>query len=198
MFTGIVQCTGIIKGVRRSAGGFRIEIEPREEINALRIGDSIAVDGVCLTVAEKKDGIVLDVAPETLKRSTLKYIRTGDAVNLELPLTPQSPLGGHIVQGHVDCVGKIVSKRKEGDGERITIELPAEYSKFVVEKGSIAIDGMSLTVAKKLRNRIEIAIIPHTLKNTNISLKRAGSYVNIEIDIIARYIYNFLRERNIK
>lgn len=196
MFTGIVQFTGVIKRVTKTGESTRLEIESQAAISSLKRGDSISVDGVCLTVIENVNNTFkADVAKETLSRTTLKYLKNGDVVNLELPLTLSTPLGGHIVQGHVDCVGRIVGRRREGNGERITIEIPSEWSKYIVEKGSIAVDGMSLTVAKKSGRRIEIAIIPHTLKNTNISLKRTGSFVNIEVDIIGKYVYNFLRNR---
>lgn len=196
MFTGIVQFTGVIKRVTKTGESTRLEIESQAAISSLKKGDSISVDGVCLTVIENVNNTFkADVAKETLSRTTLKYLKNGDVVNLELPLTLSTPLGGHIVQGHVDCVGRIVGRRREGNGERITIEIPSEWSKYIVEKGSIAVDGMSLTVAKKSGRRIEIAIIPHTLKNTNISLKRTGSFVNIEVDIIGKYVYNFLRNR---
>lgn len=196
MFTGIVQFTGVIKRATKTGESTRLEIESQAAISSLKKGDSISVDGVCLTVIENVNNTFkADVAKETLSRTTLKYLKNGDVVNLELPLTLSTPLGGHIVQGHVDCVGRIVGRRREGNGERITIEIPSEWSKYIVEKGSIAVDGMSLTVAKKSGRRIEIAIIPHTLKNTNISLKRTGSFVNIEVDIIGKYVYNFLRNR---
>jgi len=196
VFTGIIQFTGVIKKLVRVAGGLKLSLITTGDISSLRIGDSIAVNGVCLTVVEKNSGeVTVDVAEETVKRTTLSKLRLNEVVNLELPLTPLSPLGGHIVQGHVDCVARIAGRRREGSGERITIEVPEEWSKYVVEKGSIAVDGMSLTVARKNGNRIEIAIIPHTLKNTNISFKKTGSYVNIEVDIIGKYVYNFLQNR---
>jgi riboflavin synthase len=198
MFTGIVQFTGILRKVIHRGDNMQLEIEASGDLSALKIGDSIAIDGVCLTVVEKGiNRVVVDVAKETITRTTLKSLRTGDVVNLELPLTPSTPLGGHIVQGHVDCTGRIVSRRREGNGERITIEIPQEWNKYIVEKGSIAVDGMSLTVAKKSGKRVEIAIIPHTLKNTNISLKKTGSYVNIEVDVIGKYVYNFLKDSEV-
>ncbi len=198
MFTGIIQFTGRIKKIIHKGMEMQMEIESSGDISPLKIGDSIAVDGVCLTVVQKRtNSITVDVAKETVTRTTLKNLRPGDIVNLELPLTPSTPLGGHIVQGHVDCVGKIIQRRPEGKGERITIEIPSEWDKYIVEKGSIAVDGMSLTVAKKSGKRIEIAIIPHTLKTTNISLKRTGSYVNIEVDVISKYIYNFLKNTEV-
>ncbi len=194
MFTGIIQFTGRIKKIIHKGVEMQMEIESSGDISSLKIGDSIAVDGVCLTVVQKgTNSVTVDVAKETVVRTTLKNFRTGDIVNLELPLTPTAPLGGHIVQGHVDCVGKITQRRPEGKGERITIEVPSGWDKYIVDKGSIAVDGMSLTVAKRSGNRIEIAIIPHTLRNTNISFKKTGSYVNIEVDIIGKYIYNFLK-----
>lgn len=198
MFTGIIESTGRIKNIKRKVMEMQLEIESSLNIASLKTGDSIAIDGVCLTVVRKgMNSVTVDVAKETVARTTLRTLRTGDAVNMELPLTLSTPLGGHIVQGHVDCVGKIIARRREGEGERLTIEIPQEWSKYIVEKGSIAIDGMSLTVAKKRGNRIEIAIIPYTLKKTNISLKKAGSCVNIEVDIIGKYVYNFLKDREI-
>lgn len=199
MFTGIIQFTGRVRRIISSPSGIKMEIESSGDISLLKIGDSIAIDGVCLTVVEKKNNsFQVDVAKESFQRSTLKYYRSGTVVNIEFPLTLSTPLGGHIVQGHVDCAGRIISRKREGNGERITVEVPQEWTKYIVEKGSIAIDGMSLTVAKKSGNRIEIAIIPHTLKNTNIALKKAGSYVNIEVDIIGKYVYNFLKNMEIE
>lgn len=199
MFTGIIQSTGRIKKIIRKGVKMQLEVESSGNLSSLKMGDSVAIDGVCLTVVGKGvNSVTVDVAQETVARTTLKYLGTGDVVNIELPLTPLTPLGGHIVQGHVDCAGKIIARRREGDGERFTVEIPPEWKRYIVEKGSIAIDGMSLTVAKKSGNRIEIAIIPHTLKNTNIALKKSGSYVNIEVDIIGKYVYNFLKKREIE
>lgn len=199
MFTGIIQFTGKIKKIIRKGVDLQLMIESKGDLSSLKIGDSIAIDGICLTVVGKEvNTITVDVAKETLARTTLKYLGPGDIVNIELPLTPLTPIGGHLVQGHVDCAGKIVARRRDGNGERLTVEIPPEWMRYIVEKGSIAIDGMSLTVAKKSGNRIEIAVIPHTLKNTNIALKRSGSYVNIEVDIIGKYVYSFLKDREMR
>jgi riboflavin synthase len=154
-----------------------------------KLGDSIAVNGVCLTLVDLGSGrFAADVSEETLRRTSLKQAHTGTRVNLERPLTPSSGFGGHIVQGHVDGTGEFIDARPVGEGWVVCIGFPLELAHYIVEKGSIAVDGISLTVATLGENWFEIAIIPHTWKVTNLSALERGSMVNLEVDIIAKYV----------
>ncbi|MBO0721019.1 MAG: riboflavin synthase, partial [Blastocatellia bacterium] len=155
----------------------------------LRQGDSIAVNGVCLTVVERgADWFAADVSAETLRRSSLKQLRGGARINLERPLLPSSRLGGHLVQGHVDGTGRFIEARPEGDGWLLRIWFPPELSRYLVEKGSITVDGISLTIAQLGEDWFEIAIIPHTWNVTNLNALERGAEVNLEVDIIAKYV----------
>ena len=197
MFTGIVEEKGHIARLEPRAGGMRLWIGARLVLEDTRVGDSIAVDGCCLTVVEAGAGVfALDVVPETLRRTTLGERRTGDAVNLERSLRLEQRLGGHLVQGHVDGVGRVVDVRVEGQGRWMTFELPQALARFVAEKGSVAVDGVSLTVAGCAGNRFEIAYIPHTLEVTVAGDYVASRGVNIEVDLLARYIARLLAERD--
>lgn len=190
MFTGLIEETGQISGLRRSGGKTRITIEAKRIPGELKRGDSVAVSGVCLTAVDlKRNEFSADLAEETLKRTSLGHLKHGAWVNLELPTRAQDRLGGHVVQGHVDGVGKLVSldKIKGGDDWRLAIEVPAGLEFYIVPQGSITVEGISLTVANLSGNRVEIAIIPHTYKVTNLHTLRAGSLVNIEVDILAKY-----------
>jgi riboflavin synthase len=196
MFTGLIQETGRIEGVRRRRakdGGTitRIIVAAKDVPRELKIGDSVAVSGVCLTAVEiGKKNFCADLAEETLRRTSLANLRKGSLVNLELPARPQDRLGGHVVQGHVDGTGKLVSVQQiEGrEDRRLVAELPVELSKYVVPQGSIAIEGISLTVARIEGTRVEIAIIPHTFEVTNLGALRPGDPLNFEVDILAKYV----------
>lgn len=198
MFTGLVEGMGVIRKIesRMGAGGgrdIRIEIEPLVRFEELTIGESIAIDGVCLTVVfwnGKTFGA--DVSMETLSRSTLGERKTGDFVNLERALRLGDRLGGHLVMGHVDCVGVFKRKLEEGRSVRLFFEIPDRFSRYVVEKGSIAINGVSLTVNGCEGNRFDVNIIPHTAAVTNIGLLKPGDRVNIETDIIGKYVERIL------
>lgn len=193
MFTGIVEETGTIKSITVKPDAARIEIAAREVLNGAKLGDSIAVNGVCLTVVElTADSFFADVSAETLRRTSLKQARTGTRVNLERPLTLSSRLGGHIVQGHVDAVGSLLDVRPEGDGWVVCIGFPPELGRYIVEKGSITVDGISLTVAKLGEDWFEIAVIPHTWEVTNLSSLGRGDAVNLEVDMIAKYVERML------
>jgi riboflavin synthase len=158
------------------------------------IGDSIAVNGTCLTAVEVADGVVsFDLSEETRSRTTLSRLSTGDPVNLERPATLVTRLGGHLVQGHVDGVAEVATVRSEsGGGARLVVRLPSELLGFVVEKGSIALDGVSLTVASVRGDEIEIALIPHTLSATTLGRRRVGDPVNVEVDVVAKYVARHL------
>ncbi len=201
MFTGLVQETGRIEGIRRlraKAGGVltRITVAAKEVPRELKTGDSVAVSGVCLTAVETcKKHFCADLAEETLRRTSLGNLSKGSLVNLELPARPQDRLGGHIVQGHVDGTGKLVRVQQIDDREdrRLIVELPADLQRYVVPQGSIAIEGISLTVAKLEGARLEIAIIPHTYEATNLRALRQGDLINIEVDILAKYAEKMMR-----
>jgi len=195
MFTGLIQETGEIASTERVAGQnrhsvTRITIKAATIPTELKIGDSVAVSGVCLTALDiGEHQFSADLAEETLKRTSLQHLKTGSIVNLELPAKAQDRMGGHVVQGHVDGVGSIVSlqKIKFRDDWRLVIELPSELSRYVVSQGSITIEGISLTVASIEGRRVEIAIIPHTWQATNLHALHNGDPVNIEVDVLAKY-----------
>ena len=189
MFTGIVEGVGDVLAMERSADVRRLTIRSSQVISEFAVGGSIAVDGVCLTIVEVGgDRFGVDVGAETLRRTTLKTLVPGHRVNLERPLRLDSRLGGHLVQGHVDDVGTIVRIRPEGETRWMEIRVPQNLSAYVVEKGSIAVDGISLTVARVTNEGFAVSVIPHTLAATTIGSKRAGDDVNIEVDIVAKYI----------
>ena len=184
MFTGIVEERGVV----RSAGG-RLEVEAPTVSSDAEVGASIAVDGVCLTVVDLAGGtLAFDLADETLERSTLGERRSDDRVNLERPVTLLTRLGGHLVQGHVDGVGVVRELRPAEGGTVMRIELPADLSRYVVEKGSIAVDGVSLTVAAVDDEAFEVALIPHTLAATTLGERAQGDRVNLEVDVLAKYV----------
>ena len=189
MFTGIIEELG--KVIRLSDS--QITISAQTVLNGTKIGDSIAVNGVCLTVIRiDKTSFDADISPETKRITTLKNLRTGSAVNLERALAADGRFGGHIVSGHIDGTGRSKYIKKDGDFYNIGIELPYELSKYVAKKGSIAVNGISLTIAGIDENLIEIAVIPHTFENTNLKDLNIGDYVNIETDILAKYVEKFL------
>lgn len=190
MFTGIVSAVARVVEVRDG----RVGIDHAGISRHLKRGGSVAVNGCCLTVVKKKGPVFFaDVVPETKRRTNLGALHTGSEVNLELPLGATSTLDGHLVQGHVDSTAAVVSTQKAASGKEVTIELPAALSRFVAEKGSIAVDGMSLTVAQVDRSTFTVALIPHTLEVTIAGQYRKGSIVNLEADLIARYVARNLR-----
>jgi riboflavin synthase len=190
MFTGLVADMGVVERVLPRQGGARIAIRPRTmDVGALVPGESVACSGACLTVVGKGDGVVeFDAVPETLARTTLGTWRPGTEVNLERALALGERLGGHLVQGHVDAVGEVLSVRPEGQGKRIAVALPAAIAPLVAVKGSIAVDGISLTVASAARDRFEIAVIPETLARTTLGRAAGGARVNLEADVLARHV----------
>jgi riboflavin synthase len=193
MFTGIIEEKGEIRRLALGGDGARMEIGAQRVLEGAQIGDSIAVNGVCLTVvAMGRNLFAADVSPETLKRTSLQSARPGLRVNLERPLTPSSRLGGHIVQGHVDGVGRFIEARPAGEGWTVRIGFPVELGRYIVEKGSIAVDGISLTVAALGEDYFEIAVIPHTWRETNLGALERGAQVNLEVDIIAKYVERLL------
>jgi riboflavin synthase len=196
MYLSAGMFTGIVSAVARvvEAGQVRIGIDHAAIAKHLKRGGSVSVNGACLTVVKKQGPVFYaDVVPETRKRTNLGALKKGDEVNLELPLTSTSTLDGHLVQGHVDATAEVRSVRPTGAGKEVTIELPAQISRFVAEKGSIAVDGVSLTVAAVDKATFRVALIPHTLEATIASHYKRGSRVNLEADIIARYVARNLR-----
>ncbi len=194
MFTGIIEELGTVARIEPRATGARLSIDCRKVLDDSEPGSSIAVNGVCLTAAElRPNSFTADVAPETLRRSNLGGLRAGAPVNLERPLSPQGRLGGHMVQGHVDGTGEVVSLEKLGDGNWwLTVRVPAELDRYLVLKGSVAIDGISLTVAAMEGDRLSATVIPHTFENTTLGGYRPGDLVNIETDIIAKHVAKLL------
>ena len=189
MFTGIIEELGKITSLDKHAGGAKIEISAKIVTNETNEGDSIAVNGVCLTALEiKSDSFAADVSQETLNRSTLGNLKIGSSVNLERAVTPSTRLGGHIVQGHVDARGKFLSAKQDGDFWTVRIGFPAEIGQYLVYKGSVSVEGISLTIANLGDEYFEIAVIPKTWELTNLSSLQTGDAVNLEADVIAKYV----------
>lgn len=190
MFTGIIEAVGRVIGIENEQGTRRVTVEAPTVVGNLQIGDSVAVSGVCLTVVERGEAsFAADLAEETWNRTSFSRIKPGTSVNLELAMKADARLGGHVVQGHVDGTGVFLgSSEIPGAQDRwVNIEVPGELGRLLVHKGSVAIEGVSLTVAKLVGNVLTIAVIPHTLSATNLSVLEAGDAVNIETDVLARY-----------
>ena len=194
MFTGIIEEMGQIRAVKRGAHSSVLSIGAAEILSDLKTGDSVAVNGVCLTATTvDSGGFTADVMHETLNRSTLGGLSAGDSVNLERAMPAEGRFGGHIVSGHIDGVGKVVSVRRDDNAVWYTVAPPPELRRYIVEKGSIAIDGISLTVAAVDAHTFSVSIIPHTLSVTTLGARRAGSGVNLETDIIGKYVESLFR-----
>ena len=193
MFTGIIEETGSVARVLQGGTSGEIRINASYVLEGTKLGDSIAVNGVCLTVTGLyDDGFTADVMPETLRRSNLGMLRSGDRVNLERAMAADGRFGGHIVSGHIDGTGEIVSLRNEGNAVWVRIRAKEEILALIVEKGSITIDGISLTVASLGSDYFEVSIIPHTGAQTTLLKKKAGDKVNLENDIIGKYVQRLL------
>jgi riboflavin synthase len=191
MFTGIITHQGLFSGYRR--GRQELLVEVRGLADKLRPGDSVSVDGVCLSLlSAEKRGLRFNLSLETLGRTTLGTLKHRDRLNLELPLTLASPLSGHLVTGHVDAVGKILRTAERRPGRRITVSFPKDIRAFLVPKGSVAVNGVSLTIATLGPSSMEIELVPLTLEGTNLDCLRGGDPVNLECDIIGKYVYNWL------
>jgi riboflavin synthase len=196
MFTGIIEEMGTVKALRRSGGAARLSVSASAVLEGTALGDSICVNGVCLTVVELGTReFSADVAVETLKVTNLGELSPGAPVNLERALQLSSRIGGHLVSGHVDAVGRIQGKREEGTGWRLIFDAPEQVLRYVIKKGSIAIDGVSLTVADVDRSGFSVAMIPHTAKLTTLGHKSAGDSVNLEADLIGKYVERLLEGR---
>jgi riboflavin synthase len=196
MFTGIVEALGWVDAVRGTHGGRRLTVTvPDEPAWRLSLGESVAVSGVCLTVVDSAPGALgFDLAEETLRVTTLGGLGPGDPVNLERPLRLDGRLGGHLVLGHVDGVGRVLGVRPEGDGTRVDVEVPARLRPLLIPKGSVAVDGVSLTVAALEDDAFAVALIPHTLAVTTLGQRRGGDPVNLEMDVIGKYVRGFLEQ----
>jgi len=196
MFTGIIEGIGTVRECTRKPGGAWAHIGAGALGEGLRVGDSIAVDGACLTVTSVKgDGFTCDLSAETLDRTTLGTLRGGSRVNLERPLRLGDRLGGHLVTGHVDAVGEVAGRTPQGDGESWRFRFPQDLAPLLVMKGSIAVDGISLTVAELSRDAFGVALIPHTLRHTTLGSKRVGDPVNLETDLLGKHVARLLAGR---
>lgn len=197
MFTGIVEEIGIIKSFNRHSHGADIVVECKKVLKDTVIGDSINVNGCCQTVVfMSSDSFTSNVSNETLQVTNFSALKVGDYVNLERAMTPQSRMGGHIVQGHVDGIGRVVKSEKNNEFCNLYFEVSPEEAKYIVYKGSISVNGVSLTVAEVKDNVFKTAVIPHTMENTALKFLKVGQNVNIETDILGRYIEKFLSVNN--
>jgi riboflavin synthase len=193
VFTGIIEDLGTVAAIKRSPIGAVLTIRTALPLARVTLGDSIAINGACMTVTAKGRGtFAMDISAESLRRTTLGELKPGDRVNLERCLTLEKLIGGHLVSGHVDGVGRIVSIKPEGDSRLYTFEVPAAQARYLVEKGSVAIDGISLTVFGIRGRRFSVALIPHTLKLTTLGFKRPGDAVNVESDMLVKYVERIL------
>ena len=196
MFTGIIEELGTVVSCDVNEGGAKIVISATTVTEDVKDGDSIAVNGVCLTALDvTQNSFAADLSQETLDRSTLGNLLAGSRVNLERAVTPSTRLGGHIVQGHVDARGEFVSAINHGDFWTVTIRYPTEISRYLVYKGSVAVEGISLTIAKLADEQFEIAVIPKTWELTNLSTLKPGDAVNLEVDVIAKYVERMMGDR---
>ncbi len=198
MFTGIIESVGTVVSIETHGGDVRLYVRSTDvDWSDVALGDSIATSGVCLTAIKLPgDGFYADVSIETLGLTTVGHWKTGTRVNLEKALTPQSRLGGHIVSGHVDGVGEILSRHQEARSERLVVRAPAELAKYIAHKGSITVDGISLTVNSVKDNEFDLNIVPHTMGKTIIGEYCPGTKVNLEVDLIARYLERLLMGDN--
>ena len=194
MFTGIIEAIGEVTELKPQGGDLRVRVKSGKlDLSDVQLGDSIATNGVCLTVVDLPgDGYWADVSAETLDVTSVKSWKAGDRVNLEKALTPETRLGGHIVSGHVDGIGEVVWRRKEARAERFRVRAPDNLAKYIAHKGSITVDGTSLTVNAVDGAEFELTIVPHTLQETIMGGYAAGTRVNLEVDLIARYLERLL------
>ena len=194
MFTGIVEETGTVESVRKGAVSSFIRIRAEKVLENTKLGDSIAVNGVCLTVTDLSDNCFqADVMNETLSRSSLGSLSAGSPVNLERAMAADGRFGGHIVSGHIDGTGTVTDVKKDGISVWYTVSAPPEIMRYIVEKGSVAIDGISLTVAKITDTSFSVSVIPHTVAQTILGSKKTGDIVNLENDLIGKYVENLLK-----
>lgn len=195
MFTGIIEGLGTVKGVTPTGGGVRMDIHSDLPLDSIRVGDSISVSGACLTVVHlEKSAFKVDVAPETLSRTTLGQVKVGSRVNLERALRLGGRLDGHLVTGHVDGTGRVKAKRPAGNAMLFAFSVSEGLSRYIIKKGSVAVDGISLTVNACNRRDFEVSIIPHTAAVTTLGSKEVGDMVNVETDMIGKYVERFTQQ----
>lgn len=193
MFTGLIQEVGTVAGIQETDRGRQLQVLAPQIAATLKMGESISVNGCCLTVvAQHRDQMKFDLLEETLRRTNLGSLHAKSRVNLERALAADGSIGGHFVQGHVDCTSRILDFKKDGTDHRLEIELPSEFAPYVVSKGSIAVDGISLTVAEVSERSFVVWIIPHTRAQTNLETAHPGDMVNLEFDLIAKYVERML------
>jgi riboflavin synthase len=191
MFTGIINHTGLFKGYRR--GKQEIAIEAPSIISQIEIGESLAVNGICLSLIKKEHrALFFNLSQETIQKTTLGSLRQGEMLNLEQPLTLASPLGGHLITGHIDSRGKVLLVSKEKQGKRLKISFPPELRPYFIPEGSVALNGVSLTIARLDPSSFDVELIPITLKNSNLDSLKRGDAVNLECDMIGKYVYNWI------
>jgi riboflavin synthase len=194
VFTGLIETQGTVRAITSRQGGALLAVSPGLDDFEVPVGASVAINGACLTLERREKHVcVFTAVQETLRRTTIGGLRVGDQVNMERALRLSDRLDGHVVLGHVDGVGTIVSDRHEGESLVRTIEVPQALRMYMAEKGSVAIDGISLTIASGSDGRIALALIPHTIANTTMAIKRVGDKVNVECDVLARYLVHLLR-----
>jgi riboflavin synthase len=197
VFTGIVREVGRVESLNGESAGIRLRVAAPVTASSTAAGDSVAVNGVCLTAVVVEGGVLaFDAVPETLSRSSLSRLVEGGSVNIEPAVRAGEPLGGHMVQGHVDGVGSVLRLEPEGEGARLTVEAPPELLRYVVEKGSVTVEGVSLTIAALASDSFEIALVPHTLRATTLGSLAPGDDVNLEVDVLAKYVERLLGARN--
>lgn len=199
MFTGIIEEIGIVKEFKTSADNALIVVECKKVLEDTKLGDSIAINGVCQTVtALSENSFSAEVSSKTISVTTFSTLKSGERVNLERALTISSRLGGHMVTGHIDGKAKIIKIEKKSNFYNLKLEIEKEFIKYIAKKGSVTINGISLTIAESISNTFEIAIIPHTFENTNLSVLKEGAFVNIEFDVLAKYVEKILLTDNNK
>ncbi len=197
MFTGLIAELGTVRGLKRLQNSYHLTVDARKVLENLKIGDSVAVNGVCLTVVLLGYGeFTADVMPETVRLTNLRNLHNGDRVNLERTLRLMDGLDGHIVSGHVEGIGVISKSRRDGIANVVTVQTPPELMRYIIHKGSIAIDGISLTVTEVTDETFSVSLIPHTSKETTLGFKSLGDEVNLETDIIGKYVEQMLRFDN--
>lgn len=196
MFTGLIEDVGVVGRLKKQRDAAVLTVKTKLSVRSMPLGASIAVNGACLTVVKKlKAAFTVEISPETLARTNLGSLKIGSLVNLEQPMRLQERLGGHLVTGHVDGVGTIAAITKVGDFTICRFRVPAAVAAFLVAKGSVAVDGISLTVNQPRRNGFSVALIPFTLKHTNLRGRRVGDRVNVETDLIGKYVRSFMKQQ---
>jgi riboflavin synthase len=193
MFTGLIEEIGLVHWIRATERGTQLQVAAPRISPEVHRGDSIAINGCCLTLAAHRDeNLTFDLLEETLDRTNLRQLRRGSPVNVERALAADGRLGGHFVQGHIDCAARVLAFESSGEDHRLEMELPSDFSHYLAYKGSIAIDGVSLTVAELSLDSFTVLIIPHTKRHTNLDALQAGDHVNLEFDLLAKYVERML------